>query len=202
MAENSVRSQAREFKRERIIEEALKLFYEVGFQGASMEMLALRLGVTKPFIYTYFSNKHALLEALYERASDSLLASLAEVFGEPSPPQVRLPRVIAAFARNNIQNQRLSAIYLQEERNLEPPVMAKLVSREKTFDRALTALIAEGMASGVFACRDPGLASLAISGMVRWIHRWYRPAGRLSADQICEELSTLALNLVGFDARA
>jgi hypothetical protein len=40
------------------------------------------------------------------------------------------------------------------------------------------------------------LASLSISGMVRWVHRWYDPSGRLKPDEVCQKLATLALNSV------
>ena len=58
---------------EKVLEEATRLFYERGFQGASIDAIAERLSVTKPFIYTYFDNKHALLEAIYERAVQNLI---------------------------------------------------------------------------------------------------------------------------------
>lgn len=198
----SVRTQVREFKRERIIEEALKLFYEVGFQSASMEMLAVRLGVTKPFIYTYFSNKHALLEELYARASDAVLAGLEEALKEDLPPETRLRNLTSNFVRNNIESQNLCAIYIQEERNLEAGMLENLVAREKTFDHAMTLLIQEGKDAGVFHVKDAALTSLALAGMARWTHRWYRPNGRLSVDEICNEFSEMALALVGAKGRA
>ncbi|MBQ9713208.1 MAG: hypothetical protein IJV54_13080 [Bacteroidales bacterium] len=53
------------------------------------------------------------------------------------------------------------------------------------------------LAAGEFNVGDAKLASLAISGMVRWMHRWYSPHGRLSSAELCGRLGGLALNLVG-----
>ena len=52
------------YKRERIIEEAVKLFYARGFTGTTLDDIAAELGVTKPFIYTHFRSKVELLAAL------------------------------------------------------------------------------------------------------------------------------------------
>jgi hypothetical protein len=34
--------------------------------------------------------------------------------------------------------------------------------------------------------------------MVRWVHRWYNPGGRLGPDQLCHSLAQLALNVVRY----
>jgi hypothetical protein len=66
------------------------------------------------------------------------------------------------------------------------------------FDTKLSKLIKAGIRSGEFEIEDASLASLAISGMVRWVHRWYNPDGRMSAAQICKKMAILALNLVRY----
>ena len=52
------------YKRERILEEAVKLFYARGFNATTLDDIAAELGVTKPFIYTHFRSKVDLLAAL------------------------------------------------------------------------------------------------------------------------------------------
>ena len=46
-----MREEISAYKRERILEEAVKLFYERGFSGTTLDDIAGKLGVTKPFIY-------------------------------------------------------------------------------------------------------------------------------------------------------
>jgi AcrR family transcriptional regulator len=53
-------------QRERLIaREAVRFFCEVGFDGQTRE-LAKRLGVTQPLLYSYFPNKSALIERVYQ----------------------------------------------------------------------------------------------------------------------------------------
>lgn len=53
-------------QRERlIVEEAVRFFAEVGFEGQT-RALAQRLGVTQPLLYRYFPDKEALIERVYQ----------------------------------------------------------------------------------------------------------------------------------------
>ena len=53
-------------ERERlIVEEAVRFFAEVGFDG-QMRALAERLGVTQPLLYRYFADKEALIERVFD----------------------------------------------------------------------------------------------------------------------------------------
>jgi len=191
-----MRVQVRDFKRERVLEEATKLFYERGFQGSSIDAIAERLSVTKPFIYTYFENKHALLVALYERAVGDLNAGVDNIFSVDHAPEEQLELLVKFYVRQNIESRELTAIFLNEERNLSPEILAEIREKHREFDRKLTNLIRKGVKSGVFHVEDAGLASLSISGMVRWVHRWYNPSGRLKPEEVCHKVATLALNLV------
>jgi len=55
----------REQRRRQIVEAAIALFAEQGFD-ASTRLLAERLGITQPLIYSYFPSKEDLVEAVYE----------------------------------------------------------------------------------------------------------------------------------------
>lgn len=53
-------------ERERlIVDEAVRFFAEVGFEGQT-RALAQRLGVTQPLLYRYFPDKDALIERVYQ----------------------------------------------------------------------------------------------------------------------------------------
>lgn len=53
-------------ERERlIVNEAIRFFAEVGFEGQT-RALAQRLGVTQPLLYRYFPDKDALIERVYQ----------------------------------------------------------------------------------------------------------------------------------------
>ena len=57
---------------------AEELFLERGFQGASMEELARRAGVSKPVVYDLVGSKEQLFDACVARAADGLERSVVD----------------------------------------------------------------------------------------------------------------------------
>src|ERR1700744_6734849 len=77
---------APENRREQLIDAALNVIVEQGYEGVSIESIARMAGVTRPVIYDHFSNLGRLLHALIEREEDY---ALARVQGEAAsiPPR-------------------------------------------------------------------------------------------------------------------
>jgi AcrR family transcriptional regulator len=193
-----MREEVRQYKRTRIIEEASRLFYENGYEATSVDVLASNLSVTKPFIYSYFPNKLAILEAVYERSTERLVGHITNELERKGSPADRLRDFVILFVTENITHQISSAIFLQEEKHLSASQLKRIHEIEHSFNKLLAELIQAGIDAGMFHITDAKLASLSISGMVRWVHRWYRPEGRLTATEVAEGMAELGLNLVGF----
>jgi AcrR family transcriptional regulator len=68
----------RAVREEQILTLAEELFAERGYEGASMDELASRAGISKPVVYDIFGSKEALLERCFERAGDELASSIAD----------------------------------------------------------------------------------------------------------------------------
>jgi AcrR family transcriptional regulator len=193
----TMREEILAYKRERILEEAVKLFYERGFTGTTLDDIAAELGVTKPFIYTHFRSKTDLLAALCTPTIELSLEAVAGASEEPGSPTERLYRAIVGFTRVVLSRQANIAIYFREEKNLSPDALVQINALRKKFDRVLSGLLAEGMEAGEFDIKDVSLTALAIGGMISWAYTWHRPAGRLALDEMCERMADLALQMVG-----
>jgi TetR/AcrR family transcriptional regulator, cholesterol catabolism regulator len=185
------------YKRERILEEAVKLFYERGFTGTTLDDIAAELGVTKPFIYTHFRSKVELLAALCKPTIEMSLAAVQEAATMGGRPTERLYRAVVDFTRVVLSRQANIAIYFREEKSLAPEALAEINALRRKFDHVLTGLLEEGVAAGEFALDDAGLASLAIGGMISWAYTWHRPGGRLKLDELCAKMANMTLRMVG-----
>lgn len=53
--------------KEKILEEALKLFAQSGYMGTSMNDIAAKLGVTKAALYKHYSSKQEILDSIVEK---------------------------------------------------------------------------------------------------------------------------------------
>jgi AcrR family transcriptional regulator len=91
-----------EERREQLLDAALALIAEKGYESVSMEGIARRAGVTKPVVYDLFGTLADLLEALLEREEERALAQLADLMPTPAkdadPAQV-LADGLDAFLR-------------------------------------------------------------------------------------------------------
>ena len=185
------------YKRERILEEAVKLFYERGFTGTTLDDIAAELGVTKPFIYTHFRGKVELLAALCKPTIELALGAVANAAASPGTPSERLRIAITDFTKVVLQRQPNIAIYFREEKNLSPEALAEINALRREFDHLLSDLLIEGTVAGEFEVPDPSLAALALGGMISWAYTWYRPAGRLTLEQTAVHMADLALRMAG-----
>src|SRR5215470_2280435 len=66
------------YDREQVVDVAVRVFRERGYDGTSMADIAAALGVHKSSIYHHVASKEELLESGLRRALDALFAMLAE----------------------------------------------------------------------------------------------------------------------------
>ena len=90
---------APEKRREQLIDAALQVILEQGYEGVSIEAIARTAGVTRPVIYDHFPNLGQLLRALIEREENYALAQLATVVPEPPGLGGDPPELFAAGVR-------------------------------------------------------------------------------------------------------
>ncbi|PPQ30359.1 TetR/AcrR family transcriptional regulator [Rhodopila globiformis] len=191
-----MRDEISAYKRERILEEAVKLFYERGFSGTTLDDIAGKLGVTKPFIYTHFRSKVELLEAVCRPTIEMSLNAIAQAAQHEGTAADRLHRGVVDFTKVVLQRQGNIAVYFREEKHLSEAGLAEINALRKRFDRVLSDLLQEGVNNGEFQIEDIRVAALAIGGMVSWAYTWYQPEGRLSFDDISARLAHFVLQMV------
>ena len=192
-----MREEISAYKRDRILAEAVKLFYERGFSGTTLDDIAAKLGVTKPFIYTHFRSKVELLEAICRPTIEMSLNAIAEAARQPGSASSRLFDGIVNFSKVVLQRQANIAVYFREEKHLSAAGLAEINALRKQFDRVLSDLLEEGSASGEFHIADVRVAALGIGGMVSWAYTWYQPEGRLPIEEVGSKLAHFALQMVG-----
>jgi AcrR family transcriptional regulator len=75
---------------QQLLDVAEQVFAERGFQGASMDDVADRAGVTKPVLYDHFGSKDGLLAAVILRAGAELRTALRAAVVEARSPDEAL----------------------------------------------------------------------------------------------------------------
>ncbi|WP_027134271.1 TetR/AcrR family transcriptional regulator [Geminicoccus roseus] len=95
----------RKFERSQALERALELFWERGYEGASMADLSAAMGMHSPSIYAAFGSKEELFREVTEQYERRFSAQLADLL-ESAPTA---SAAIAAFFRQAIQTYTDSA---------------------------------------------------------------------------------------------
>ena len=79
-------------RREAILNTALEVFREAGFDGASMSLIAARVGGSKATLYNYFSSKEELLLAAMHHSAQALGENIMAFIGSPGDLRRQLER--------------------------------------------------------------------------------------------------------------
>lgn len=193
----NVRDELKNFKKERILEEAQRLFYERGYRGTSLDAIAESLNVTKPFLYAVYDRKVDILVDISLRALTRVIDALAEARAAGGTPAAQMNLFARRFTEMVIRNQASSAVFFREEASIPPEVTRQINDLKGQFDEQLAALIQDGVNAGEFRVRDVRTASLAVGGMISWMYIWYRPGGRLTPEQIGDHMTEYVMNLLG-----
>src|SRR5205809_381101 len=90
-----------ERRRPQVLDAALKLFLERGYEGTSMDAIARAAGVTKPVVYACFPGKDELFRALLRREEERILTEIQTAFdgSDLSDPEGTLIEGFTGFLR-------------------------------------------------------------------------------------------------------
>jgi AcrR family transcriptional regulator len=181
-----------------LLDVAVAVFNERGYDATSMEELATRLGVTKSAIYHHVSSKVELLRLALDRALDALFAVTEEPGATSGPAIDRLEHVVRGSVRVLAAELPFVTLLLRVRGN--SPVEQAALQRRRRFDRVVTDLVRAAEEEGdVRPDVDPAITSRLLFGTVNSLVEWYRPDGGLSADDLADAL--VATTFQGLRAR-
>lgn len=188
-----------EDRRTQILRIATALFREKGYNGTSLEDIADRVGFTKPAIYYYFDSKEDLLFAIVEAVVSRALERVERIRAQQLPPLERMHAILVENTRVVLEHLDENTAFYNERGLLSPERERMVRDIERAYTKVLRDTYAEGVSSGDLLDIDPTVAVSTLLGATIWVYRWFRPGGRLSIEQVAEDVAELLLN--GYRAR-
>jgi AcrR family transcriptional regulator len=168
-----------------LLDAAVALFNERGYEATSMDELATRLGVTKSAIYHHVPSKVELLRLALDRALDALFALTQEPGATTGPAIDRLEYVVRGSVRVLADELPFVTLLLRLRGNTE--IERTALHRRREFDRIVAGLVRAAEHEGdVRADVDPAVLSRVLFGTVNSLTEWYRPGGDLSAGDLAD----------------
>jgi AcrR family transcriptional regulator len=173
---------------------ALRLFKEKGYHATSMRDIAAAVGINKGSLYSYIKSKEDLLVPVFEQAQGVLLSQIEQITADTtSTPTERLKRALHAHVTAVADNLDVLTVYLSEWRQLATESLAiNRVQRER-YAAMFHQILRDGIATGEFRPMDTRIVMLGMIGMCNYLFRWYRPDGRLTPDQVADELIEMVM---------
>jgi AcrR family transcriptional regulator len=159
---------APEVRREQLLDAALDVLTEGGFDAVTVEAVARRAGVTRPVVYDMFGDLAGLMVALIDREERSALAPLLDIVGvggDPGDvdPEAFLVDAIAAFLRAVKSNPRTWRLVLMPPRGTSGELRERIRRSRRMLAERITELLDWGIARrGGPAGLDHGLAARVI----------------------------------------
>jgi AcrR family transcriptional regulator len=112
---SSIREQNKIKKRRCILDAAIKLFSENGFQQTSIEELAREAGVGKGTVYSYFHTKRDIVRAFCDDLLEYTRSELAAKTNPDTPLKQQLMIIFMADFKYVSENKEFSRVFLQEK---------------------------------------------------------------------------------------
>ena len=187
------------FKRARILEEAAALFFEKGYETATLEMLADKLSATKPFLYTYFKGKAAILCAICELGVTESLAALDRIAETERTSIDLLKASLREVAEIIIDRNEYLVVYQREMMNLDRGDAQRILRLRHEFDLRIGKMIEDCVRDGYITVPDAPAMSIWIGGLLSWITYCYRPGSSRSGEAVADQAMKACLRLIGLD---
>jgi AcrR family transcriptional regulator len=183
----------------RILDTAITIFGERGFEACTMRDLAAEVGIKAPAIYNHYPSKEDVLAAAMEHILGRFLWTLMTPL-DGTPVEEWLDRIVHNHVRFQLVHRRLSRANDAllnapgKKRVLPAPVYRRIVGVERDYIELLNVLVSlaapnsdrwEGMMSG-----------FAITAMCDRVAAWYDPEGELSIDQVADRSWKLTQQLI------
>jgi AcrR family transcriptional regulator len=176
-----------------LLEVAVAVFNERGYEATSMEDLAARLGVTKSAIYHHVPSKAELLRLAVDRALDALFAVTEQPAAVTGRAIDRLEHVVRGSVRVLAAELPFVTLLLRVRGNTE--VERAALQRRREFDRFVTGLVATAEQQGdVRPDVDPAVTGRLLFGTVNSLVEWYRPGGEVSAEDLADAVVRTAFD--------
>jgi len=181
-------------RRQIVLSHAAREFAMRGFHATSIPDLVAATGLTAGGLYHYFGSKDDMLVKICDELMEPLLVEVREIIDANWPIEEQLRLIVRNWMLHVEEHHYHMLVFQQERHVLEHGSQWRAVRRQrKDFEMLLAGVLERGEREGVFRFGDRDLALRALLGMVNHTAQWFRPKGRLTAEQIADGYVDLLL---------
>jgi len=116
------------------------------------------------------------------------------VMARKLPADQKLRQAIRSYLNTLNEQGDLVSVLLLEYRSLDAEYQARHIPLRDNFEKMWRDLIQEGVDTGFFFVENVPVIVRGLMGAMNWSITWYKPAGKLSIDEIAELFANMFLN--------
>ncbi len=182
----------------RVLDAAVELFAEQGFDATSVQEVVERARVTKGAMYHYFRSKDDLLYEIYHDLITVQLAGMDRITAAGGPAPRILRAIIVDLVVTTAGRLGAATVSARELHRLSGKPAAALRAQRRRYHEGVRELIARGQRDGEFAATvSAQTATLMVFGIVNQLPQWYRPDGATPPRELAEEIADFVLAGLG-----
>ncbi|HET6795124.1 MAG TPA: TetR/AcrR family transcriptional regulator [Acidimicrobiales bacterium] len=166
-------------RRRQLLEVALRVFGDKGFEGTAMTELAESAGVTKPVLYQHFRSKRDLYLQLLGSVGASLVEAVTRAGAGASGPRQQVEAGFAAYFGFLDENRSAFRLLLGAVSGRDPQLSATAGRIEEDMAEAVAALIVGDLHDDQRVALAHALVGMAEAVSRRWLdgpEDWATPA--------------------------
>ncbi len=168
-----------------LLSHATDVFYERGYEGASMRDLSRASGMSLAGLYHYVDSKERLLFLIQRHTFSTILVSLREKLSASADPVDRLRIFINNHLEYFLANMKAMKVLSHEDDVLTGEYAEQVQAIKREYFKTCLELVSAVRRSGVQFQPQPGrggqpnnddrIAVLILFGMMNWLYTWFNP---------------------------
>ena len=176
-------------RRAQLIEIGRRVFAERGYEGATVEEIADRAGVSKPIVYEHFGGKEGLYAVVVDREVEFVVARIGEGISVGTPRE-RLERATLAFL-TYVKDHPDGFAVLSHDRPVTAGAGGLQSLLNDVAERVGKVFTAAFKEAG-YRARTAPIYAHALIGMVASVGQWWTETRKPSIEVVASHIAALA----------
>lgn len=180
-----------ELRRQQIVTAAIHVFFEMGYEGASLRDLAARVGINKATVYHYFASKEEILYHIVREVGSGLLDGVRRAARSCDDPLAALEGMVRfqiEYMENHLEEVK---VLVEEKKSLRAELLHATQDTESEILTLYKETLGRCLESGLICPVQITTAAFGILGQVNWLYHWYQPEGPLSIGELADQVVSL-----------
>ena len=175
-----------------ILAHATDVFYDKGYEGASMRDLSRASGTSLAGLYHYFESKEKLLFLIQRHTFSTILERLRERLAGETDPVAQVRIVISNHLEYFLANRKAMKVLSHEADVLKNGYGSEVAALKREYYRTCMGVL-DGLKRAQGLEFEGRIAVMSLFGMMNWIYTWHNPRTDAGAATLAQEMGDIFL---------